>query len=216
MTLTANWKPLKKIIHPRSGVVLASLPGAWIASNVILVIIGLPNTLGGQPVELVHAVLGRATLYALIATLAISLLAYIKERETGYGLKWAKRFVFLYFFLHAMAWAFLDVPLLFLMVIEVLRFDHLMIALASAAVLLPLFATNNNPSKRLIGDRAWGYLQALYYPLALLGAFHVIKGAPDAFVEGLICIILVAVIGLAHVATWLRRTIHQAKKNLPD
>ena len=158
----------------RIAAVKVGLFAAALAPFTALVVAGLMDRLGANPVETITHTTGEWTLRLLLATLAITPLRHLT------GWVWLTRlrrmvglFAFFYLMLHFTTYAVLDASLDLAYVIEDVA-DRLYITAGFAAfvMLVPLAATSTNAMVRRLGPLRWRRLHRLVYAAAICGALH--------------------------------------------
>ena len=165
--------------------VLATLPGAWIAyalGHDVNILINDPTgttILGTDPVKTGEHLLGSWTLRFILLTLAITPVRRIthwnwlaRHRRT-LGL-----FAFAYALLHLLTWALLDVQIGISEFVtwgdvktDILKRPFITIGMTAILLMVPLAATSTKGMIRRMGKR-WGQLHKLIYVIAVLGVIH--------------------------------------------
>ncbi|WP_198245908.1 sulfite oxidase heme-binding subunit YedZ [methane-oxidizing endosymbiont of Gigantopelta aegis] len=157
-----HWRAIKAIIF------FVSL---WPLAQ--LVIDGVNDGLGANPVETMHLTLGRWALRFLCLTLALTPLRRLS------GQRWPLRFrrmmglfAFFYASLHLLVFLWLDIEFSWhYFRQEVTETPYLLLGLATYCLLLPLALTSSvNMQKRL--GRYWKTVHKLIYPAAVLALLH--------------------------------------------
>ncbi len=146
---------------------LGLAPAAW------LVVAGLTNRLGVDPVKTLENQLGEWAIWFLILGLAVSPL----RRLTGLNLMKYRRalglIAFAYVLLHLTTYVVLDRWLNMAEIVEdVLKRPYIMAGMAAFLLLLPLAVTSNDALVRRMGAPGWRRLHKLAYPACVLGALH--------------------------------------------
>lgn len=133
----------------------------------------LAGGLGIDPVRDIEHRLGRTALYFLVASLAVTPvlrlagISFIRFRR-ALGL-----LCFTYAGLHVLAWAVMDMALLWgAMGRDVVKRPYLVFGMAAFVILLMLAATSSNGAIRRMGAGAWRRLHRLVYLAAPLVALH--------------------------------------------
>lgn len=133
----------------------------------------MAGNLGIDPVRDIEFRLGRTALYFLIASLAVTPLlriagiSFMKFRR-ALGL-----LCFTYAGLHVLAWAVMDMALLWgAMARDVVKRPYLVFGMAAFLMLLALALTSNNASIRRMGSASWRGLHKLAYVAAPLVTLH--------------------------------------------
>ena len=163
-------------MHPdkRLAVIKTTLFAAALAPFTALVVAGLTDGLGANPVETITHETGEWTLRLLLVTLAITPLRHLT------GWVWLTRlrrmlglFAFFYLMLHFTTYAVLDASLDLAYVIEDVA-DRLYITAGFAAfvMLVPLAATSTNTMVRRLGPVRWRRLHRLVYAAGVCGVLH--------------------------------------------
>jgi len=145
---------------------LGALPLAWLVWAV------LTGALGPDPVKGVEHRLGLWGLQFLIATLAISPL-----RRIGLNLVRHRRalglIAFFHVALHLVAWAVLDMGLLWNQIVSDLwKRPYILVGFAGFLGMVPLALTSTNAAIRRMGPKAWMRLHQLTYAVGIAGAVH--------------------------------------------
>lgn len=148
----------------------------WLGGLVPLAVLvwdTLTGGLGIDPVRDIEHRLGRTGLYILVASLAVTPLL----RITGISLMRFRRALgllcFTYAGLHVLAWAVMDMALLWgAMARDVIKRPYLVLGMAAFLMLLALAITSNNGSIRRMGTPAWRRLHRLVYLAAPLVTLH--------------------------------------------
>ena len=124
-----------------------------------------------DPVRVLEHEYGRLSLQLLIATLAVTPLL----RFTRLNLLRFRRALglasFFFALAHLLVWVVLDMQMWRLIVEEIVKRPYITLGMAAFVLMIPLTATSNNASIRLLKAR-WRALHRLVYPLALLAAVH--------------------------------------------
>ncbi|MFC3169956.1 sulfite oxidase heme-binding subunit YedZ [Paracoccus fontiphilus] len=129
--------------------------------------------LGIDPIRDIEHRLGRTALYFLIASLAVTPVL----RITGVSFMRFRRALgllcFTYAGLHVLAWAVMDMALLWAaMARDVVKRPYLIFGMGAFLMLLALAVTSNNLSMRRMGTVAWCRLHQLVYVAAPLVTMH--------------------------------------------
>lgn len=129
--------------------------------------------LGVEPIREIEHRLGLTALYFLIGGLAVTPVL----RLFGLNLIRYRRAIgllaFAYLCLHMLAWAVMDMGLLWgQMARDVVKRPYLLFGMAAFLALLPLALTSNDLSIRKMGGQAWRRLHRLVYPAAVLACVH--------------------------------------------
>jgi sulfoxide reductase heme-binding subunit YedZ len=80
---------------------------------------------------------------------------------------------FTYVALHFLVWAVLDVQSISRVLADIIKRPYITIGMAAFVLMIPLAATSNNRSIRVLGAM-WRKLHLLTYPIAILAAVHFI------------------------------------------
>jgi sulfoxide reductase heme-binding subunit YedZ len=139
-----------------------------------LVWLGVHDSLGANPVELVERGLGTAALVMLLVTLAVTPLRWL----TGWN--WLVRlrrmlglFAFFYAALHITAWLWLDHWLDWPAIVEdIVKRPYLTFGATAFVLLVPLAITSTKGWVKRLGGRNWQRLHRLVYAAAVLGVLH--------------------------------------------
>ena len=148
--------------------VLCLVPLAW------LVLDGVTNNLGANPVETVRRYTGDWTLRFLFIALTVTPL----RRLTGWHVVIRLRrmlglFAFFYACLHFVSYIWLDQFFMWGAIIEdILDRPYITVGAASFLLLIPLAVTSTNGMVRRLGGRRWQRLHQLVYVIAILGVIH--------------------------------------------
>lgn len=157
-------------------VVAAAKPLVFVACLVPLarlVMLGVADDLGANPVEFVTRSTGTWTLVMLCVTLAITPL----RRITGWNALIRLRrmlglFAFFYGCLHFTTYVWLDQFFdWFAIVADVVKRPFITAGFAAFLLMTPLAATSTNAMVRRLGRR-WSELHRLVYAVAMLGVLH--------------------------------------------
>ena len=148
--------------------VLALLPFAR------LVLLGVQERLGANPVEFVLRSLGTWTLVLLLATLAVTPLRWM----TGWA--WLVRlrrmlglYAFFYAALHVVAYVWIDHYFDWPSIVaDIVKRPYLTFGFGAFVLMLPLAATSTNAMVRRLGGRNWQRLHRLVYAIGVLGVLH--------------------------------------------
>ena len=138
-----------------------------------LVLFGLTDRLGANPIEFITRSTGTWTLVMLCATLCVTPLRKLS------GWSWLLRlrrmlglFCFFYVLLHLMTWIwfdhFFDINDL---VKDVIKRPFITVGFLAMLLLWPLALTSNNAAMKKLG-RNWSRLHRLIYPIAGLAILH--------------------------------------------
>lgn len=162
--------------------VLCSLPLAR------LIVLGVQDGLGANPVEFVTRSLGTWALVLLCATLALSPLRRLSGWSGVLRLRrWLGLACFSYVLLHFLTWFWLDqwfsVPD---MIRDVLRRPFIAAGMAALLLLIPLALTSSDAMVRRLGRR-WAKLHRLVWPALALALAHLWwhKAGKNDFVQPL-------------------------------
>lgn len=133
----------------------------------------LAGGLGIDPIRDIEHRLGRTALYFLVASLAVTPVL----RLAGISFMRFRRALgllcFTYAGLHVLAWAVMDMALLWgAMGRDVVKRPYLVFGMAAFVILLMLAATSSNGAIRRMGAGAWRRLHRLVYLAAPLVALH--------------------------------------------
>lgn len=171
-----------------------------------LLVLGVADGLGANPVEFVIRSLGTWTLVLLCATLAVTPLRWL----TGWA--WLVRlrrmlglFCFFYASLHLLAFAGLDLGFDFGAIgREIARRPYITAGFGAYLLLLPLAATSSNAMVRRLGGRAWQRLHRLVYAVAALALLHFFwhKAGKNDFAEPAVYAALIGVLLGARLLRW--------------
>ncbi|WBU63595.1 sulfite oxidase heme-binding subunit YedZ [Paracoccus aerodenitrificans] len=147
----------------------------WLAGSIPLALLTYDlfnGGLGVDPVRDIEHRLGRAALYFLIGTLAVTP-ARKMFRVNAIRLRRALGLLaFSYAFLHMLAWIFFDMGLLWQQMLgDVVKRPYLLFGMTGLVILLALAVTSNRASIRRLG-RNWLRLHRLIYPAAILACLH--------------------------------------------
>lgn len=152
---------------PGWAVYLAGLiPLAWV------IWLTLSGGIGVDPVKGIEHRLGKIALWFLIGGLAIT----PARRFLGLNLIKYRRAVgllaFFYVALHLIAWAVLDMGMLWgQAAADLIKRPYLFFGISAFVLLIPLALTSNNASIRKLG-KTWRRLHWLVYPAVGLGVIH--------------------------------------------
>ena len=147
--------------------VLALLPLAR------LVMLGVLDELGANPVEFVIRSNGTWTLTFLLITLAITPLKKITGMDWLLGLRrMLGLFVFFYAVLHFLSYVWLDQWFDWQAIVkDVAKHRYVLVGFTAFLCLIPLAATSTNAMMRRLGKR-WQALHRLVYVIGVLGVVH--------------------------------------------
>lgn len=139
----------------------------------VLLYQGMTGGLGREPISALEHKLGEIALQLLIAGLCVSPL----RRFAGVNLIRFRRAIgvlaFVYVLLHFLTWAVLDVQSIGRVWADIVKRPYITIGMVAFALMIPLAASSNNKSVRVLGA-AWRKLHLLTYPVAVLAAVHFI------------------------------------------
>ena len=191
MTAAALAAPINGALRrvPPWAVYLAGLiPLGWVVWLV------LSGGIGVEPVKEIEHRLGKIALWFLIGGLAITPL----RRFAGVSLIRYRRAVgllaFFYVALHLLAWAVLDMGMLWAQVaVDLVKRPYLLLGITAFAALIPLAVTSNNALVRRLG-RNWRRLHWLVYPAVALGVTHYLMQMKVISAEGWIWAAILAVL----------------------
>lgn len=138
-----------------------------------LVVLGVLDSLGANPVEFVQRSTGTWALAMLCITLAVTPLRRL------FGWSWLMRlrrmlglFAFFYACLHLLAYAWLDQWFDWNAIVDdVLERPFVTVGVVAFVLLIPLAATSTNAMMRRLGRR-WQELHRLVYAIAVLAVLH--------------------------------------------
>lgn len=143
-----------------------SVPVLW------FVWLGFTGGLGPEPISELEHRLGKAALWFLTGSLAITPL----RRWAGLNLLRFRRALgllgFTYVALHLAVWLWLDLRDWALIGADLAKRPYIMIGMAGFALLLPLALSSTDASIRRLGPKRWRQLHWLAYPAILAGAVH--------------------------------------------
>jgi sulfoxide reductase heme-binding subunit YedZ len=164
------------------------IPLAWV------VYLTLTGGIGVDPVKGIEHRLGKIALWFLVGGLAIT----PARRWLGVNLIRYRRAIgllaFFYIALHLMAWAVLDMSMLWSQALaDLVKRRYLLLGISAFILLIPLAATSNNASIRKLG-RNWRKIHWLVYPAVMLGVVHYLLQMKVISTEGWLW--LVAVLAL--------------------
>jgi sulfoxide reductase heme-binding subunit YedZ len=180
---------------------------------IVLVLLVLSESAGGDPVEYIIHYTGMGALNSLVAVLLISPIA--KRLKQGVLLQ-TRRLVGLYVFAYATlhVLAFISLDLLFewsLLFQEVIKRPYIMVGALSLIILSLLAVTSINLIRRKMGQR-WQQLHNFIYLIALLVPIHFYWSVKSEIIEPSIYIVLM--IGLLYLRRSALKKI--AKRLLPQ
>jgi sulfoxide reductase heme-binding subunit YedZ len=139
----------------------------------VLLYQGMTGGLGREPISALEHKLGELALQLLIVGLCVSPL----RRFAGVNLIKFRRTIgvlaFTYVALHFLVWAVLDVQSISRVLADIIKRPYITIGMAAFVLMIPLAATSNNRSIRVLGAM-WRKLHLLTYPIAILAAVHFI------------------------------------------
>jgi len=154
--------------------ILLVLPFAWIAGQWVLLLTGLENDLGFEPVAATHHFLGQTALRILLISLAVTPFrdltrwAPILQVRRRIGLA-----AFWYAILHLLAYfgadLFFSLPALWEDIVER---TYITFGMAALTLLIPLAVTSFNSMIRKLGARRWQQLHWAVYGIAILAVTH--------------------------------------------
>lgn len=173
-----------------------------------LVLLGLGDRLGANPVEFVMRSLGTWTLVMLCIALAITPTRWL----TGWS--WLVRlrrmaglFCFFYACLHFTTYLWLDQWFdLASIVKDIAKRPYITVGFTAFVLLIPLAATSTNTMVKRLGGRNWQRVHRTVYLIACLAILHYWwhKAGKNDFSEVSIYAVLVASLLGARVVHWLR------------
>lgn len=170
----------------------------------VLLYQGMTGGLGREPIKELEHELGQLALQLLIIGLCVTPL----RRFFGLNfLKFRRAFgllAFIYVALHLLAWAVLDVQSLGRVWADIVKRPYITIGMAAFVLMIPLAATSNNRSVRMLGA-AWRRLHLLTYPIAILAAVHFIWLSKGFQLEPLVYLTIILALLAARVPTLLRK-----------
>lgn len=196
---------------------LLALPGLWLIWQWGLLLSGMPNALGFNPIETTHHFLGDTALRILLVTLAVTPFRDITHwlpimkvrRRIGLAAFW-------YAFAHVAAYLGLDLFIAAGMSLpgmlaglweDVAKRIYITLGMAAFILLIPLAVTSFNAAIRALGPRLWQRIHWAVYPLAILAVLHhgfMEKGnQPGPWIHGAILALL---LGYRLVRTARRRS----------
>ena len=134
----------------------------------------LANTLGANPAEALIRGTGDWTLRALCLTLAVTPL---REALGWHALaRWRRMlglFTFFYGVLHFLAYAWLDMGLVWADIVrDIPKRPFVLVGTLALVLMAPLAATSFNRAIRALGAARWKRLHRAVYAIALLGLLH--------------------------------------------
>jgi methionine sulfoxide reductase heme-binding subunit len=153
---------------------LLVLPFAWIAGQWALLLSGMENELGFEPVAATHHFLGQTAIRILLISLAVTPFRDLTRwapvlqvrRRIGLAAFW-------YALLHLLAYfgvdLFFSLPALWEDIVER---TYITFGMAALVMLVPLAVTSFNSMIRRLGAQRWQRLHMLVYPLAILAVTH--------------------------------------------
>lgn len=162
----------------RVNAALRHLPvrAVWLAGLVPLALLVWDTAtarLGVEPIREIEHRLGLTALYFLIGGLAITPLLRLFRLNLIRYRRAIGLLAFCYLCLHVLAWAVMDMGLLWgQMARDIVKRPYLLFGMAAFVALLPLAATSNDLSLRRMGGRAWRGLHRLVYPAVILACLH--------------------------------------------
>jgi sulfoxide reductase heme-binding subunit YedZ len=173
------------------------------------------SNLGPDPTGEIAFDTGTATLWLLVATLAISPLRRMAPR-----LSWLIRFrrllglfAFFYGTVHLMAYVGLYAGFnVGLMLSDIAKRRYITAGVAAYLLLVPLAVTSTTWAIRKLGGKRWNRLHMLIYPAAILGVIHFWWQQKPGVLKPLpVTVVLVVLLGARPVlAWWQRRRTHRA------
>jgi len=153
---------------------LLVVPFVWIATQWALLLTGMGNDLGFEPVAATHHFLGQTAIRILLISLAITPFRDITRwapiiqvrRRIGLAAFW-------YAVLHLLAYfgadLFFSLPALWEDVVER---TYITFGMAALALLIPLSVTSFNSMIRKLGAQRWQQLHWAVYAIAILAVTH--------------------------------------------
>lgn len=186
--------------------VKAALFAACLLPLAFLVLAGLTDGLGANPIESITRATGDWTLRFLLITLAVTPL----RRLTGWH--WLLRlrrmlglYAFFYALLHFVTYVWLDQffdPLSIAR--DIIKRPFITAGFTAFVLLIPLAATSTNAMVRRLGGRRWQALHRTVYAIAIVGVVHFWWLVKKDITQPLIyAAILAALLGLR--AWWLEQ-----------
>jgi sulfoxide reductase heme-binding subunit YedZ len=132
----------------------------------------LTGSIGIDPVRAIEWGLGLWALRLLIVTLCVTPLRWVGlnlirfRRQLGL-------LAFAYVCLHFAAWLTLDMGLRWGQILpDLVKRWYIVVGMSSLLLLVPLAATSNFASIRILGPKGWNRLHKLTYPATILAALH--------------------------------------------
>jgi sulfoxide reductase heme-binding subunit YedZ len=177
----------------------------------VLILKGLNNDLGANPVETINRFTGDWVLRFLLVTLAVTPL----RRLFGWNalLRYRRMlglFAFFYACLHFLSYAWLDQYFVLADIIkDVVKRPYITVGFACLLMLIPLAATSTNAMIRRLGARRWQALHRLVYLIGVGGVVHYLWLVKSDLREPLMYgAILAALLGF--------RLWHRTRRSEPD
>ena len=171
--------------------VIGVVPIGWIYY------LGLTGQLGADPVKKIEHQVGLWALWLLIAGLAVSPCAKLLNIKMIKFRRAIGLLGFFYVFVHLLTWLLLDVQILSQVWADIVKRPYITIGMVAFLLMIPLAATSNNWSVRILGAATWKRLHRLTYAVALLGGLHFVMLAKGFQLEPLIYLaVILALIGL--------------------
>ncbi|MDK3074277.1 protein-methionine-sulfoxide reductase heme-binding subunit MsrQ [Sedimentitalea sp. JM2-8] len=137
----------------------------------ILLYMGAAGDLGVEPIKALEQELGELALKLLILGLAVTPM----RRHLGLNLMRFRRAIglltFYYVLCHLLVWLILDIQTLDRIWADIVKRPYITIGMAAFLLMIPLAATSNNRSVRVLGP-AWRKLHRAIYGIAILAALH--------------------------------------------
>lgn len=133
----------------------------------------LAGAVGVDPVRDIEHRLGRTTLYLVLVTLCVTPLLRLGRINLIRLRRPLGLLAFSYGVLHVLAWAVLDMGLLWQQAArDILKRPYLTFGMAGFVILAVLAATSSDSMIRRLGPKRWKAVHRLVYAAVLLGILH--------------------------------------------
>lgn len=161
-------------MQQRIGLVKAILFVLCLLPLARLIVLGVNDGLGANPIEFITRSTGTWTLVLLLVTLSVTPLRKILQQPALIRLRrMFGLFAFFYVCLHFTTYIWLDQ---FFDVGEIakdiVKRPFITVGFAAFVLLIPLAATSNNAIIKRMGARRWQRLHRLVYAIGILGVIH--------------------------------------------
>jgi sulfoxide reductase heme-binding subunit YedZ len=182
--------------------------------GILVILAGLTDNLGPEPIKELEKELGEFALKLLIIGLAVTPLLHF-TRINLVGFRRAIGVVaFGYVVAHFLTWLLLDVQLLSQIWADILKRPYISVGFAGFVAMVPLALTSNNWSVRKLG-LFWRALHRLTYIVAILGGVHYIMLVKGFQIEPLVHMAVILAFLAVRAPKW-RRSVQVSLRGLTD